>query len=72
MKQSQEEHLLYILDEIHSRTDTKFRKGDAEYGTSLFEDYDVRELVLAAIDEAIDQATYLLTILRKLDEHPEA
>lgn len=71
MRESQEVHLGWILGELHARTDEKFRKGDREYDTSLFEDYDVRELVEMALEEAVDLNVYLLTILRKLDEHPE-
>lgn len=65
MTPEREAHLLHIEQQVHVMLDTKYRKGQAEHGGSLF-DVPTIQLVDNAIEEAIDQLTYLLTIREKL------
>lgn len=62
---AREAHLDHILNEAHNRLDAKYRKGQAEHGGNLW-DVPTLALVDNAIDEAIDQLTYLITIREKL------
>lgn len=68
MDQGQEQHLASIVNEFKLECEKKYRAGQAEHGGNLY-DVPVMSLLDYAIDEAIDQVTYLLTIrqnLRKL------
>ena len=64
MTPEQEKHLLDIKEAFTQLVDTKYRKGQAEHGGSL---WDKRGLIDMAIDEAIDQVTYLITLKRQLE-----
>ena len=57
----QEEHLARIKAQVVAAIDVKYRAGQAEHGGYLL-DIGVSQLLDAAIDEAIDQATYLLSL----------
>lgn len=59
------EHLAHIKDQVYDMIDVKYRKGQAEHGGSLY-DVPTLQLVDNAIEEAIDQITYLMTIREKL------
>lgn len=67
MSDEQEEHLEFIQEEFCDLVDHKYRKGAAEHGGKL-SDMPLLNLVENAIDEAIDQVTYLLTLRQKIDE----
>lgn len=61
MTKEQEEHLQNIKDDFVRMVDRKYRKGQKEHGGDLF-DKSTSELIDMAIDEAIDQVVYLLTL----------
>lgn len=65
MTPEREAHLEHINGTVATMLANKYRKGQAEHGGSL---YDLPTVVLVdnAIEEAIDQLTYLLTIREKL------
>lgn len=65
MTPEQEEHLARIKNEFDNLVDDKYRKGQAEHGGNLT-DVEIPKLVQFALDEAIDQVVYLLTIKNKL------
>jgi hypothetical protein len=66
MNKIQLEHLAHILDETQDLISNKYVKGAAEHKSILSEDYNAVELCDMAIEEAIDQITYLLTLRSKL------
>lgn len=65
MNQKQEGHLYQIKKEFEKLVDAKYRKGQKEHGGNLWEILP-EELLDFAIDEAIDQIVYLLTLKNKL------
>lgn len=65
MTEAQEQHLLDIKHDFIVLVDEKYRKGQAEHGGNLF-DLTSLQLIDAAVEEAIDQVVYLLTIKTKL------
>jgi hypothetical protein len=65
MTLEQEQHLQHIKDEFVSLVDPKYRKGQSQHGGDLFTK-SASELVDMALDEAIDQVVYLLTLREKL------
>jgi len=67
MNDVQKEHLKYILTESRDRIMDKYIKGSIEHDSNLNEDYTVNELLEEAINEAVDQLTYLLTLRQKLN-----
>jgi hypothetical protein len=67
MDKGQQQHLDYILGETEIRLSKKYKRGAMEYKTNLRDDYSASELLDCAIDEAIDQIVYLLTMREKLD-----
>lgn len=67
MTQTQEEHLLEICHEFSRLTGAKYRKGAQEHGGNLWE-LPMLQLLDNAIEEAIDQVTYLLTLKKKMQQ----
>jgi hypothetical protein len=65
MTEAQEAHLGSIKAEFVRMADVKYRKGQEEHGGNLF-DVPVRRLIDFAIEEAIDQVVYLITIRESL------
>ena len=65
MTQVQEEHLERVKREFVSLVDAKYRAGASEHGGELLALPALCILDLA-IDEAIDQAVYLLSLKEKL------
>lgn len=65
MTAEQEKHLANIETAFLAKVDRKYRRGAAEHGGNLWE-LGAIELVENALDEAIDQVTYLETLLEKL------
>lgn len=61
MDKPQEAHLARVKEQVAAALDAKYRAGQAEHGGYLL-DIGVIALLDAAIDEAIDQATYLLSL----------
>lgn len=64
MHKKNEEHLMSIIEQAIDRIDRKYRKGDKEHGGQLWEKKDIIEM---AIDEAIDQVVYLITLKQQID-----
>jgi len=65
MTEDQEAHLHSIKSEFCYLANKKYRKGQTEHGGDLFSKT-ARELCDMAIDEAIDQVVYLITLRDKL------
>lgn len=65
MTPEQEEHLIRILGMTTTKLELKYRKGQQEHGGNLF-DMDRYKLLENAIEEAIDQVVYLMTLRDKL------
>lgn len=65
MTVEQELHLQSIKDEFSRLVDPKYRKGQAEHGGDLFSLTEM-SLLNMAIDEAVDQVVYLLTLRNQL------
>lgn len=65
MTNQQEAHLSSLIEETAARMDDKYRKGAAEHGGNLW-DLSIEKLVDNAIEEAVDQLTYLLAVRHKL------
>lgn len=60
------EHLGYILDSTQDLISDKYVKGAKEHDSVLSEDYTKEQVLDMAIEEAIDQITYLLTLKEML------
>ena len=60
-------HLQRVKDEFTRICDQKYRKGQQEHEGNLY-DKNINDLLDCAIDEAIDQVVYLLTIREQLQE----
>lgn len=65
MKPEQEQHLERVKREFDRLIDVKYRKGAKEHQTILHE-LPTMWLLNQAIDEALDQVTYLLTLKEAL------
>lgn len=61
MTPEQEQHLARVKGMVDAAIDTKYRAGQKEHGGDLFT-LSKEALVAAAIDEAIDQVVYLVTL----------
>lgn len=59
MTQERCDHLALLNSEIIRRVSEKYSKGQAEHGGNLWEKPGILDM---AIDEAIDQLVYLLTL----------
>ena len=65
MTQPQESHLARVKEEFTALVDAKYRAGAAEHGGELLALPDLAVLDLA-IEEAVDQVVYLLSLTEKL------
>jgi hypothetical protein len=65
MTEKQDNHLRQLQTEISRILNDKYRAGAVQHGGNL-QDLSVSELLDEAINEAIDQLTYLLTAKEKL------
>ena len=65
MTKDQEEHLAHIQAYFAGAVGRKYRAGQAEHGGNLW-DNPVMTLLDMAIEEAVDQVTYLVTLRSKL------
>lgn len=65
MTKEQEAHLRRVKKEFCKLTEKKYRTGQRVHGGNLFR-MDPSVLLDNAIDEAIDQAVYLLTLKERL------
>jgi hypothetical protein len=63
--QAQEAHLVRVKAEFIALVDAKYRAGAAEHGGELLALPDLSILDLA-IEEAVDQVAYLLSLKEKL------
>ncbi len=66
MTDEQSEHLASIQLEFNRLVQAKYEAGAKEHGSTLSRDYTAEQLLDMAIEEAIDQVTYLLTLKHKL------
>jgi hypothetical protein len=64
MDKPHEAHLARVQQRCAEMLDKKYRKGQAEHGGSLWMKPGLLDM---AIDEAIDQVVYLLTLKEQLD-----
>lgn len=64
MTPEQEQHLQSIKAFFESAADAKYRRGQAEHGGDLF-GLCCAKLLDSAIEEAIDQVVYLVTLKQK-------
>jgi hypothetical protein len=69
MTDSQVDHARALSKEASKRVFAKYEKGALEHGTNLWEK-GALELTDLAIEEAVDQLTYLLTLREKLTGTP--
>lgn len=67
MTESQEAHLNSIVEAFTEACIVKYRKGAEEHGGDLFS-MPFEALLDNAIDEAIDQFVYLMTMKQQLKE----
>jgi hypothetical protein len=65
MSEAQESHLARVKDGFVALVDSKYRAGAAEHGGELLALPDLVVLDLA-IEEAVDQVVYLLSLKEKL------
>jgi len=62
-----EQHLEKILTQAEFRIKVKYLRGQAEHNDNLWE-HSILDLVDNAIDEAVDQLVYLLTLRDKIKD----
>lgn len=62
---SPQDHAEKLADEVKQRMITKYMAGQKEHGGELWRK---RGLIDFAIEEAIDQAVYLLTLKQQLED----
>lgn len=67
MTEEQEHHRLRIVDMAAQLIFDKYEVGATEHKTDLKNDHTIEQLLDFAIEEAVDQIVYLLTIKEKLD-----
>lgn len=65
MTEGQEAHLELIKNSFCGKVDGKYRTGQEEHGGNL---YEKTGLVAMAIEEAVDQYTYLTTLEQQREE----
>ena len=68
MNDIQANHLRKILNTTERLLSDKYIKGTKEHDSNLSEDYSASQILDMAIEEAIDQVTYLLTLREKVDD----
>jgi len=66
MTDEQNSHLAEIQMSFIKEHRAKFTKGAEEHKTLLHKDFTAKELLDMAIDEALDQVSYLYTLRDKL------
>ena len=66
MNSDQTAHLNNVLERASRLIEDKYIKGAAEHQTTLNKDHSVLQLLEFAIEEAVDQITYLLTLEEQL------
>lgn len=65
MTDQQREHRAFVAQQVSVRLHKKYEAGAKEHG-GLLSDMPAKDLLDNAIDEAIDQAVYLVTLKEKL------
>lgn len=66
MSDDQWEHLESIKTRFNDLLEVKYVAGAKEHDSKLHTDYTISQILDMAIEEAIDQVTYLLTLREKL------
>ena len=64
MTKAQEKHLKFIISEFKRLVDPKYRTGQKEHGGDLWKK---KGIIDFAIEEAVDQVVYLLTIKQQFE-----
>lgn len=67
MTTEQTAHLNRILEQSRELITQKYAKGATEHKSLLSKDYTKRQVIVMSIEEAVDQLTYLLTLLEMED-----
>jgi len=62
MNKTQTAHLNRIKEQVQHELTEKYAKGAKEHASTLSEDYTALEVLDMAIEEALDQVTYLYTL----------
>lgn len=62
MNKQQTDHLKRIIDQFNEEITAKYQAGAREHASVLSEDYTALQVMDMAIEEAIDQVTYLYTL----------
>lgn len=65
LSEAQKQHMLSLTEEIHGLFIRKYMKGAEEHNSNLWE-LSNEKLLNEAINEAIDQLAYLLTLKQNL------
>lgn len=68
MTEEHKAHAAQLADEVERRLIRKYTKGQEEHGGNLWE-VPPLQLLEEAINEAIDQAVYLLTLRQQLENY---
>jgi hypothetical protein len=68
MNKNQEDHLESIKKEFSKLVDPKYRKGQQEHGGNMWM-MSPEQLLNCAIEEAIDQVVYLVTLRQQLYDY---
>lgn len=66
MTEEQQNHVKGIAEKFATLMSTKYEKGVKEHGGNLWE-VGIHDMVDMALDEAIDQVVYLMTLKEQLD-----
>jgi hypothetical protein len=66
MTQEHEQHIKWISEQFNIIMSNKYKRGAEEHGGHL-KDYTEKELIGFALDEAIDQVVYLITLRDKIN-----
>lgn len=69
MSEESERHLSEILRASSAWIEQKYREGNAEHGGGNLTDMSAEQLVDEAINEAVDQMVFLLTLKQKFRGH---
>jgi len=58
----------YVVGQAQKLISDKYKKGAQEHGTNLREDTSIGQMIDFALEEAVDQMVYLITLKQKWEE----